>query len=72
MKVPERNVSPEAVRPDGTRGTGIERDIRDAVGLGIEGGNVASSTTSAGKGGDAGGGSSSIGSGGEREFGTGS
>ena len=73
MKVPERNGSPEAVRPDGGRVSMIEKDIRDAVGLGIDGGNVSttSTTSTGGKDGERGV-SSSIGSGGEREFGTGS
>jgi hypothetical protein len=63
MKVPERNVSPEAVRPNGGGGRqSIERDVRDAVGLGIEGG----SSPSTGKEGEK---SPSVG---EREFGTGS
>jgi hypothetical protein len=67
MKVPERNVSPEAVRANGGGGRqSIERDVRDAVGLGIEGGSSPSTTTTTGKEGER---SPSVG---EREFGTGS
>jgi len=66
MKVPEWNVSPEAVRPNGGGRQTIERDIRDAVGLGIEAGDLSSSSVGTGKDGE---GSLSVG---EREFGTGS